>query len=247
MDDLELLDEPGARDALLALVAHVAFSDGQVQPDEFRYLQQLVPREDPHALLARITELARSPLDLEELAAVLPDRERRMRALRFAARMAWMDRQITSGETALLLEIANAFDLPRQAVEEVLAELVGRNGGAVPPERVAAALEGFVWEELAFSPGEATSGLARVVPPEAEPLGRLLLDGIEQIVLCRAGLAAGFREGDAWVPWSDVEVWTRVPVFGASVRIETKAGSRTLVDPRLRPVGALLDRIFGVT
>jgi hypothetical protein len=247
LEDLALLENPETRDAVLSLLVHVAFSDGLVQDDEFTYLQQLVPRSNPSELLAEVTAIAERPLDCDALARALPDEPTRWRALNFAARMAWMDRQLTRKETAVLLEAANGLGLPGDAVETVLREIVGIADHPVSRLALDAALRDFAWDDLVWTTEPPRSGLARSLPEGVRVIGTILLDGVEQIVITDRGMAAGFREGDGWVHWADVVRYTRVPVFGAAVKIETRDfRARTLVDPRLQPIGSLLDRIYSL-
>lgn len=245
LDYLDLLDETGPRDAVLSLLAHVAFADGTFQADEFTLLQQLVPRMPSNELRTWVEETVKRPFDAEATSKALGSEQQRWKALRFAARMAWTDRVLESHEMAFLVELAAAFELPPDAVENVLDVMVGRGNGEVGDAGVRAALIGMIWEELDFNPGHPRSALARVAPDEGA-VGVLYAEGMECLALFPSGLAGGFREGDAFVGWSDIESYNRVPVFGAAVRLELRDGrDLTLVDVRLRPIAGFLDRLFG--
>jgi hypothetical protein len=242
---LDLLADPATREPTLGLLVHVAFSDGFVQEDEFALLRQLVPERDDSDLLMWVQATADHGLDVDALKLAFATDSQRWSAMRFAARMAWMDRQFTANEKAVLVEIAAALDMSRSVVETVLAEMVGSPSASPDPSKVADALDGMMWEELEFLPGAATGMLGYTAPSDAVPVGRLALEGVEKVILYTTGMAAAFREGDGWMAWSNVKTWSRVPVFGAAVRIETRDfRARTLEDVRLRPVGSFLDRVF---
>jgi hypothetical protein len=246
LEYLDLLERDETRDLVLGLMVHVAFSDGIVHEDEFTLLQELMPRRDPNELLDWVHTTAEEPLDHEALARALPDEADRWKTLRFAAQMAWTDRQLNSSEVQLLVSVAAGLGFGLDAVETVLNDLVGRVHAKVTTAEVDAALAGMRWEELVFVPGPPHSGLARVVPGGAVVRGCLLLDGVERIAIGDTGFAASFREGEAWVGWNEVRSYSRVPVFGAALRLETRDfRARTLGDVRLRVVGALLDRVYG--
>lgn len=241
---LDLLEHEGTRDAALVLLVHVALSDNELRDDEFTLIQQLLPRLEPEQLRGRIRELASTPFDVEQVLPALATEQQRWHALRFAACMAWTDRELQLEEKRLLIELAAGFELPSDAVEQILAEIVGRVDGPLVTDRVEAAVRQTHWEDLEFVAAAPRSGLAATIPADARVIGCLRLDGIEQVVLCDQGMAAGFREGDGWIAWSAVQSYTRVPVFGAAVRVQTGEARWTLADVRLRSMGLFLDQLF---
>lgn len=242
MDYLRLLEDETTREAAMSLVVAVVASDGVVRDEELLLLTQLDPRRAFDA--GWVTAEAARGIDLDALGKTFGSEENRWRALRLAARVAWTDQQLASEEKALLVRLAASFDLPRDAVEIVLADMVGSPGRAVTLAHVEAALTGMAWEELEFARGAARSSLSQVVTGE-DALGVLRIEGVEVAVLYPSGFAAGFREGDEFVRWSEIAQYTRIPVFGAALRIDSTASRTfTLVDVRARPVGAFLDRVF---
>ncbi len=242
MDYLQLLEDETTREAAMSLVVAVVASDGVVHADELLLLTQLDPRRTFDA--AWVTAESERGLDLDAVAKVLGTLENRWRALRLSARVAWTDQQLASEEKALLVRLAASFELPIDAVETVLADMVGQARREVTEANVLAALDGMVWEELEFSRGPARSSLAQVATGEVA-IGVVRIEGVEVAVLFPSGIAAGFREGDAFVRWSEIRQYTRIPVFGTAVRIDTTTSlTLTLVDVRARPLGAFLDRVF---
>lgn len=231
-----------AREAILALLVHVAFSDGAVQDEELAFLRSVFVGHPPD-LRAWVEQSAREPLDVAAIAAALPSEDERWDALRFAAAMAWTDEELASHEKALLVEVAADLELPRDAVERVLDELVGRPGGPVSAGAVERAIDGMAWEDVEVVSG-APEDLAAVAPAGWTPVAVLRVGGREGIALFREGFVAAFREATESVRWEAVIAYTRVPVFGAAVRVETREDDFTLTDVRLRPFATLLDRVY---
>ena len=240
-DPSTLVFRPGepVDDALLDVLLHMACADGHVREEEIDLLAATAPHLTRQVMVQRIGVAEDDLLDVDVIARALPREADRWRAMRLAARMAWTDRELATREKMLLLELASGFEFPRSAVELVLAEVVGRVRGPVSPERVKEALEGFDWESL--TPDE------RAVSFDGgeRPLVRVLVGG-DQIAILPSGFSGPFREGKGFVGWTDVTAYSRVPVFGASVKLTLNDGQgRTLVDPRLRVLGALFDRVYG--
>ena len=252
-DFLDLVDNPSrhaltpgdpADDALLALLVHVAFSDGTVDKGELAFLQKVLPGRDAAALEAWLVSVAREPLDIEAVGHALPSVEERWKALRFAARMAWKDGAIQDEERSLLEALVLGLDLPLEAVDRVLHEMQGK-GAEVGETRIVDALKGIGWDAVQLASGPLETNLAGVVPVDSNPVVRVGIDSVEVIGIFREGLAAHFLEGPAWLGWDDIVTYTRVPTFGAAVQLHTEQGRTfTLVDSRLRGLGMLLDRIF---
>jgi hypothetical protein len=189
--------------------------------------------------------VAAKPLDVEAVARAIPSVEDRWCALQFSARMAWTDRQLGVTEKATLVEVAAGLNLAADAVERVLAEMLGRGGRDVPPARLREAVQTMEWEEADYVARGSRSGLRATLPTGEVVIGCVTCAGVEQAVLCESGFAAGFREKNAFVRWSDIESYTRVPVFGAAVRVYLREGeSLTLVDLRVRVLASFFDRLF---
>ena len=75
-DYLDLVDTPSrqgltpgdpADDALIALLAHVAFTDGEVDEQELDFLEKVLPGRDREELLAWAETAGSVPLDLAEV------------------------------------------------------------------------------------------------------------------------------------------------------------------------------------
>ena len=256
-DFLALVDDPGALPPLLGdhsadellmdLLVHLACSDGLVQDEEFSFLRAVYPDRSDADILLWVADTASKPVDLEGLSQTLgQDREQALGALRFAARLAWADRVLDTGEKAMLAALTEALNLSGDDLETALDEVVGTpSGDEVPPEKVAEAFRGMAWRAVSPEDAALYTDLAEVVPEGAVPVARLLVDGMEQVGLYDLGLAAKFIEGPRFVRWADVALYTRVPVLGATLRVLTMSGQTlTVADPRLQEVGSLLDRVY---
>jgi uncharacterized membrane protein YebE (DUF533 family) len=112
-DFLDLVDDPSrqtlasghpADQALLALMVHVAFSDGVVQPNELAFLKKVLPERSDVELLAWVKQTADVPFNWVELNAALPSTEDHWKGLRFAARMAYKDGTIQVEEREFMSE-----------------------------------------------------------------------------------------------------------------------------------------------
>ena len=245
LDDLTLIERPESREAALALLVHVAFSDGMVQEKEFAFLEELLPGVDASELLVKMQEIGDRPLDLRAIGAALGSGRDRRRALQFAARMAWQDRQLGVPEKAVLVEIAAGLELPSDSVETVLAEMVGQGVGAVTPADVRSAVAGVDWpSNIRFVAGDLLSAPFRW-PSEEVLIGSFHVEGREPVVVTEGGIAAAFRERKGFARWSDIASYTRVPVFGAALRLFLKDGEcLTLSDVRFSAIATLLDALF---
>jgi len=254
-DYLNLVDDPGRRaltpghpadDALLALLVHVAFSDRAIDASELAFLQRVLPGREEAQLTAWVEQVGAIPLDMQAVAQALPTPEERWKGLRFAARMAWKDGAIQDEERALLESLATGLELGPRAVDRVLAEMQGRAGAEVPADKLAEAAESVTWSAVQLLDEPVVGPIAEVAPDHAKPVRVVALDDVVVMGLYAQGLAAHFLEGTAFIAWSDLVTYTRVPTFGAAVQLHTEdGGTWTLVDSRLRGVTLLLDRLFG--
>jgi uncharacterized tellurite resistance protein B-like protein len=251
---LQLMDDPRgtalhpgdpADAALLALLAAVAFADGDVDDAELEYLEKVLPGRDPEALRGWVQQQGQRPLDVAALARALPTPDERWKGLRFAARMAWKDGRLADEERALLARIVQALALPESALERVIGDMYGRGASAVEPARALAALKAMQWDAVTWEEGPLKSPLIKVVPRGAMPIARIELDGTEALGLYREGVAGKFREGAAFLPWSEIVGYTRMATLGAAIQIHSEAGKAfTLGDFRLRGMATFLDRVF---
>lgn len=254
-DYLGLVDDPGRRaltpghpadDALLALLVHVAFSDGDVDEREIAFLQRVLPGREHDAMVTWVKQVGAHPLDLAAVAAALPSAEERWKGLRFAARMAWKDGAIQEEERALLARLAQGLELGPRAVDRVLAEMQGRVGGKVPADKIAEAADKVTWNAVQVLDEPVVGPIAEVARQDERPVRVIALDDVVVMALYPEGLAAHFMEGTAFLAWQDLVTYTRVPTFGAAVQLHTEDGRIwTLVDARLRGLTLLLDRLFG--
>lgn len=241
LDYLALFDEPQTASAVLGLLVAVVGSDGVVRDEEMALLQQLQPRRGTDDLRAWVHDQLGRPLDVDALRGQLTSEEQRWAALRLAARMAWTDQDLAVEERDLLTRVAAGLGLPGDAIERTLSDMVrisGRVGSVVD------AIDATAWGDLERHAASARSSLVRLGPP-ADCVAVFSAEGVELFAVFGQGLAGGFREGDQLVPWADIRSYTRVPVFGAAVRIETPSGALTLADVRAHPVVAFLDRLLG--
>ncbi len=256
-DFLDLVDNPSRRaltpgdpadDALLALMVHVAFSDGTVEEGELRFLQRVLPGRDPEQLLAWVRQVGSQPLDVAAVGAALPDADARWKAVRFAARMAWKDGEIQDEERALLQRLADGLALGEGAVEQVLSGILGRRGALPTAERLAEVLDGVTWNSVQVLDEPVSGPIARVAPQGGHPVRTVAVDDVVVAAFFTEGLAAHFLEGTAFLAWDDLVTYTRVATLGAAVQLHTEDGRTwSLVDARMRGLTLVLDRLFGGT
>lgn len=231
--------------ALKSILVHLACADGVVQEEEFEFFERVLPGMDAAEILAWVAESAAEDLDFDDIADCLHDDDERQGALRFAARLAWADKVLETHEKVFLMRLNAAMGLPSSAVEEALSAVIGAPTGDVDATKVERAMEGMRWQAATPEKTGLLAELSAVVPPDAHPVARLLVENTEQVGLYDKGLAASFVEGPRFIPWSEVATYTRVPVFGAALRVMTKNGETwTVRDPRLREVGTLMDRVY---
>jgi len=239
------LDRPHPDDdVLLSLLVHLANSDGVVEGDEFALLKRVLPELGDSELMMWLTDSVGHALDGAALRRVLPTAEARWSAVRLAARMAALDGDVAQEERVELVSLTELLELPAHRVDDAIDEIVATTPAR--PGALASALRGMFWDALVPDRDELTSDLAAVVPDGASPVCRVLLrDDTEVAGLFQEGLVMRFDAGPAFVRWSDVERYTRVPVPGAAFHLGTAQGSHAASDARLKDVGALLDVIYG--
>jgi hypothetical protein len=259
---LRLIDDPastllpasaaelGDDRALLALLVHLAFADGIVEGDEFALLQRVRPELSPTDLMAWTMEASGEPMDWDALDTALPEAEDRWAGLRFAARMVCLDGSVTGEELESLREVARYLGLDERSVRRAVDEVVA-SVEAASPEALAEALRNMLWDDLVPDRDDPESELAAVLPTDGDFLCRVLVHGEdgaddeEMGAVLREGLALRFDDGPAFIPWSSIQRYTRVPVPGAAFHLHTDDGHRAVSDPRLRDLGKLLDVIYG--
>jgi tellurite resistance protein len=231
--------------ALLALLAAVAFADGEVDDDEVQFLKRVLPGRTDAALRQWAKAAGARPLKLEAIARALPSMEERWRALRFTVRMAWKDGTLHAGEKDLLEQLCVALEMPPDALARALAELSGRGAATVDPQRIVAQFKELKWDSIDWAEGPVLGPLRKHVPAGCVGVLRVGVDGIEVMGFYREGILASFREGDAFLPWKDIVTFTRAATLGAAVELHTEDGRRySLPDFRLAGIGQLLDRLY---
>lgn len=231
--------------ALLALLASIAFADGEVDDDEVAFLKRVLPGRTDAALRQWAKAAGARPLKLEAIARALPTPESRWRALRFTVRMAWKDGTLDPAEKNVLENLCAAFELPGDALRRALAELSGRGAATVDPQRIVAQFKQMKWDAIDWAEGPVLGPLKKHAPPGAVGVLRIGVDGIEVMGFYREGIVASFREGDAFLPWKDIVTFTRAATLGAAVQLHTEDGRRySLPDFRLAGIGQLLDRLY---
>ncbi|MFT7517895.1 MAG: DnaJ-domain-containing protein 1 [Kiritimatiellia bacterium] len=254
-DYLDLVDNPArqaltvghpADDALLALLVHMAFSDGAIDEGELDFLSKVLPGREPGQLRAWVEQVGAGGLDISAVAAALPTIEERWKGLRFAARMAWKDGHIQDEERILLLSLARGLGFTAVAVDQVLHEMQGHADHGVDPKLIASSLESMAWDSVQILSEPLGGQIARVAPAGSELVRSIALDQVVVLALYSQGMSAHFMEGTTFILWSDIVTYTRVPTFGAAVQIHTENGRTwTLVDARLRGLSTLIDRLYG--
>jgi hypothetical protein len=236
-----------ADDAMLALLVHVAFSDGHVDDHELAFLQRVLPGRDEESLRTWVQAACADPIDLIAVAKALPTQDERWKGLRFASRMAWKDGYLAVEEQSLLERLADALALPDGAVERTLQETAPRST-PLEADKIIAALQSMKWSAVQLAGGDlASDDLKEVVPAGAKMVCRVGLENVEMLAVFDHGVVARFREGISFLPWDDIVTYTRGFGLGTSVQLHTEDGQRhTLVDSRLSGIAVLLDRLFGL-
>lgn len=97
-------------DALFSLLVHVAFADGLVEEDEFDLLTRVTPGAEMGAVLDRVSEEARQPMNFEGLLLALPNREDRDLLMKLATTMALSDHHVAVNESEFLQRLATALE-----------------------------------------------------------------------------------------------------------------------------------------
>ena len=254
-DFIAMLDDPEAPapkgehpsdEPLIQILVHVACSDGVLQEQELSFLLEVLPGHDTRDILTLVSKIGSSDLDIEEVSARLGSEEERAAALRFAARLAWADEVIEDNEETMLSRLATGFGLSEAHLSNALDRILHQPVQPVSPADVVRATDDADLERAVIEHSPLFDDLAKVVPPDATPIARVLVGGKEAIGIYDIGMAGRFEEGDAFVPWGDVAYFTRVPLFGAAARVITH-DDRTLTigDRRLRDIGDFLGRVFG--
>ena len=243
-----LKDGDAAHEALLALLAYMASSDGQVHPHELDFLERILPgrsRDD-------LAEWAKGhgsagALDVDYVVRSITQPDEQWKCLRFAARMAWKDGEVADDERELLAGLARGFGLPQGAAQRVLRETAPRSASSLEPRLVLAAVQAPRWEAVQLAGGQLVSeDLCAVLPPEAEVVARVGVDRVEVMALTTTGVVGRFAEGPAFIPWDDLVSYSRSFALGATLQLHTEAGrSYTIVDSRLGGLALVLDRIMG--
>lgn len=253
-DFLNLVDDPSRRTleledsadaALLALMVHIAFSDGVVAPNELAFLTKVMPGRSEESLLQWVQEEMRTSLDWSQIQEALSTTDERWKGLRFACRMAWKDGSIQKEEREILEALVTELQLGSDALERVLAELRVQTSGSVSRDHLVATIKGSQWGALQVAGGPIQSDLKKVVSADMAPIARLGVNEQEVAVIFQDGFAAKFLEGDCYIPWTEFVAYTRVATLGASLQIHTESGRTwSLVDTRLRGFSVFFDRLF---
>jgi uncharacterized membrane protein YebE (DUF533 family) len=95
--------------ALLSLLVHTAFADGQVAEEEFDLLGKLAPDKDMGELLIWIAEEAEKTMNIAELAHLFPAPTDRHALLELVQLMVGMDGVETSTESTFLDMLRSAL------------------------------------------------------------------------------------------------------------------------------------------
>jgi hypothetical protein len=238
---------PGAlaHDALIALLVHLIFVDGEAQPDEVKMVGRLLPDRDLRALKEWMVRIVSQPLDVASVGSALVTVESQWYALRFSAHVAVRRGQISDAAHAMLTELLAATRLPETALDKVLGELLAQ-GSDVGVGRVIESVAAMNWGEMSLiSAAKSDGDLFEHAPSGSVPMYSLILDGGEVVSIFQQGIAGVFEEGIAFLAWQNIDRYTRVPTLSAQLVIQTADGrTLTLRDPRYAAVATLLDKLF---
>lgn len=235
-----------ADDALLELMVRMAFSDGVFADAELELLQGVLPGREVSAIRAWVSEITSKPIDLDSLRGALETEDQRWAALRFAARMAWRDKDFAEEEQALLGELAAGLELPDGALERVIREMAGPPADRLDTVSIQAALDGLGWGAVQLAPGAVASGdLVGIAPEGGTLVTRVGVDRAECMAIYEEGILGRFLEGAAFLPWERIVTTSHGATLESAVRLHTDDGRIwTLVDPRFNGLSLLIDRLF---
>ena len=247
-DALSATPTPSIDESLRALLAWMASSDGALHEGELALLRRIFPTATDAELRAEVAAGARAdPASLPGLVEPFQTAARRWTALRFAARMAWRDGTLDPSEQALLQQLAAAMELPAGAVDRVVREMRPDLSGRITAERLLRLLHEIQWDAVQLASGALVSPDLQLLNPGGhEILARIGVDRVEVAGLGTQGLVARFRDGAAFVAWSDIVSHGRDAGLGAGLTLLTEdQHGFALVDARLSGLGTLIDRLLG--
>lgn len=235
-----------AADAILHLLAHMAYSDSVLHDGEMEFLAGVLPGRTPDALRAWVRDVGSEPPLLDEVARAIEDDDMRWTCLRFTARMAWKDGELQAEEKAFLETLRATLGLPRFAVDRVLREMEPSTA-RFTTSRIIEVMQRVKWKAVDIASGPIASGdLAAVGPPGEQCVCRVGLDKVEVMGIYEGGLSARFLEGSCFLRWSEIISYSRDFGLGSSVRLLTEGGvAFTLVDSRLTGLCLVLDHLLG--
>jgi hypothetical protein len=236
-----------ADDALLRLLAHMAYSDGIVHDDELEFLARVRPGLNPDQLRDWALKHGGAELDLDSVVSALETPDEQWKCLRYAARMAWKDAELADEERELLARLARGMKLPDGAVSRVLDEMAPDDGKRFAEARILKCLMEIHWDAVQLASGDLVSeDLLAVTPHSTGVVARIGLESVEVMAVCTGGISGRFLEGAAFLSWSDIVTYTRTFELGSAVRLHTETGaSYCLVDGRLTGLAVFLDRLLG--
>ncbi|MCB9690795.1 MAG: TerB family tellurite resistance protein [Alphaproteobacteria bacterium] len=235
-----------AADAILHLLAHMAFSDGVLHDGELGFLASILPGRTPDALRRWVREVGSEPPLLEEVAEAIQDSDMRWTCLRFTARMAWKDGELQDEERQFLETLADTLGLPRFAVDRVLREMEP-GSERFTTDRIIQVMKSVKWNAVKIASGPiASADLAAVAPPGDPCVCRIGLDKVEVMGIYQTGLSSRFLEGPCFLAWSEIVSYARGLGLGSAVRLVTEGGvAYNLVDSRLTGLCMVLDLLLG--
>lgn len=235
-----------AADAILHLLAHMAYSDGVLHDGEMDFLGGILPGRTPEALRAWVKDVGSKPPLLEDVARAIEDDDMRWTCLRFTARMAWKDGELQDEEQQFLETLRKTLGLPPFAVDRVVREMKPSAERFTTP-RIIEVMQAVKWNAVQIASGHiASADLAAVAPPGEQCVCRVGLDKVEVMGIYEGGLTARFLEGPCFIPWSEIVSYSRDFGLGSSVRLVTEGGvAFTLVDARLTGICLVLDHLLG--
>ena len=243
-------DDNPSDEALLALLAYMASSDGDVHERELAFLGRLLPDRRSEDLREwALAHQAAGELDIAFVCSRIRAGADQWTCLRFAARMAWKDGSVDPDEQKLLDQLVAGFGLPSSAVDRVLREMAPFDAAKFSRERIIDAMKDPRWDTVQMAGGPMVSpDLIAVLPADVSVVVRLGIDRIEVAGLGTGGIVARFRDGPAFVSWDDLVSYTRSLSLGAALTLHTEDGrAYHFVDARLGGLAMVFDRLFGGT
>jgi uncharacterized membrane protein YebE (DUF533 family) len=106
-----------------SLLAHLAFSDGTIQQEEFTLLRRVFPGASDTQIMNWVINETDGPIDFSSLSRVCKSERERLDCLRFATQMAAMDGVITLDEKIALMAVSKNLGISEDVRDNCITEV----------------------------------------------------------------------------------------------------------------------------